>query len=506
MKLKSIIIALIVVSCALLVTLGWEPIAAATRKIRPTAFTGKNTIKQVSKTSLVGSWDFNECETCTTVADISGNARNGTTYNTYGATALNLRSSNGIRGRSVLLDGVNDYASFADQADWDFAGDFTISLWANFTAVNTSDDWWQTAFIAHDDGGGAAQKKWIFTYDGDSTSRTKFHIQVPSNCAPELTGNAWTPATGVWYQIGITRTGTNYTFYRDGKSDGTATDTCVIPNASATLTLGWAEGNTKVFNGRIDEVKIYSRALSSSEMERLYNENRLPNRANVGQNSFLPDGLVGLWSFNGKDLISGTAFDRSPSGVDGTLSNSPTPNPGVVGQGLFCDGVNDYVTVSSYTAIETETFTTTFWVKGLGTGQLAGFTRVLSKTGNSTVSPGWEIMVNGTANTVRVRADTSDGISQDKFGTVVLFDDQWHFVALTADSGTFELYKDGASQGTATYSLGTGLANAAVSFRMCVRSTNVNDARFKGTIDEVRMYDRVITATEVSQFYNSSKH
>ncbi len=221
-------------------------------------------------------------------------------------------------------------------------------------------------------------------------------------------------------------------------------------------------------------------------------------------------GLVGYWRFDGPDIgSSGIVTDASGGGNGCGIANAPNRVPGIVGQALeFYRNLTtrQYCSISSYAAIETEVFTVTFWVRGKGTSQAEGFARVISKTGSATNNPGWEIMVNGSADTVRVRADTSAGTAQDSYGSVTLFDYAWHFVALTVNNGTWELYKDGASQGTATYSAGTGLANAGQLLTFGVRSNNVNNAGFRGMLDEVRMYGRVLTAAEVTLLYDSSKH
>ncbi|TSC89922.1 MAG: hypothetical protein G01um10143_412 [Parcubacteria group bacterium Gr01-1014_3] len=507
MKSKSIILGLLVISGLLAVILGWEPISAATRKIRPTAFTGKNTIKQVSKTSLLGSWDFNECDICTTVADLSGNARNGTTYNNYGTNAVNLRSSDGIRGRSVILDGVNDYVSMADNDVWDFTGDFTISVWAKFTTVNTAGDWHETPFIAHDAGSGAGTRKWIFTYDGDASSNTLFHINSPGSCSATIEGNNWTPATGIWYQVGVTRVGTTYTFYLDGKFNGSTVDTCGIMNAGAPLLIGWAEGGAKVFDGRIDEVKIYTRALSESEMERIYNENRLPMKANASQNNRFTDGLVGFWPFNGPDVSGVTAYDRSSNVNNGTLTGGVATAPGVVGQALSFDGSNDLVTMGDpgdgSLDFGTGDFTISFWVKQEGTA-----TRVfVGKRGVTANLPGYTLFYNAPTEEIKLGLNDSTASHYFVVGDLIVNSGAWHHLLVSVDrtSDIAVLYKDGASQGNVDIVTGASDVSTAGSFQIG-SDQGTGGTSYKGVIDEVRVYNRALSATEAKQIYNSSKH
>src|SRR5437867_1258430 len=57
----------------------------------------------------------------------------------------------------------------------------------------------------------------------------------------------------------------------------------------------------------------------------------------------LNSGLVGWWTFDGKDVAGVTAYDRSGNANSGTLTNGPTKTIGKIGQALNFDGTDDYV-------------------------------------------------------------------------------------------------------------------------------------------------------------------
>jgi hypothetical protein len=182
----------------------------------------------------------------------NGSAQNGATF------------ASGKVGQAFSLDGTNDYISVPDSAAWDFGtGDFTIDMWVKFTSVQT-----QNFFIGHDDGGGEFDK-WIFWL---VSGQLQFHIN--SDPFPDggitIGSAAFAPSNGTWYHVALTRIGSTYTFYVNGSSAGTATNSTAIPNASAALTIGQAE-NSGFINGLIDEVEIFSRALSSSELLAIVN-------------------------------------------------------------------------------------------------------------------------------------------------------------------------------------------------------------------------------------------
>jgi hypothetical protein len=154
----------------------------------------------------------------------------------------------------------NSYLAAADGPQWTFGSNaFTIELWANFWTTNGS-----RALVAHDQGGGA-QNKWIFWMDG---GQLRFHINGTLGNV-NIGSGAFTPFSNVWYHLAVTRDFSNYTFFVNGSAIATNVDSRAIPDASASLTIGQAEGNF-YFHGLLDEIGIYNRALSAAEISSIY--------------------------------------------------------------------------------------------------------------------------------------------------------------------------------------------------------------------------------------------
>jgi hypothetical protein len=63
----------------------------------------------------------------------------------------------------------------------------------------------------------------------------------------------------------------------------------------------------------------------------------------------LHNGLVGWWTFDGKDISGVQAYDRSGNGNRGILTSGPVQAAGKLGQALQFDGRDDYVDVSGST-------------------------------------------------------------------------------------------------------------------------------------------------------------
>jgi len=86
---------------------------------------------------------------------------------------------------------------------------------------------------------------------------------------------AWTPSTGVWYHVAVTRVQSTgvVTFYVNGsvqgspQSTGRTADLLNSPDAFG----GGCYGGTGNFDGMIDEIGVWSRALTDAEVTQLYN-------------------------------------------------------------------------------------------------------------------------------------------------------------------------------------------------------------------------------------------
>jgi hypothetical protein len=160
------------------------------------------------------------------------------------------------------FDGIDDRIEVPDSPLWTFGGgDFTLDLWANFATACAEPG---CIFIGNDEGGGSVNK-WFFYATGDGY--LSLHINSPSSSGPNIGHGvaSFEPTPGTWYHVAITRAGSVYTFYVDGAAVGSVSSSEVIPDAAAPLTIGRAE-TLPSFNGLIDEVEVFHRALAASEI------------------------------------------------------------------------------------------------------------------------------------------------------------------------------------------------------------------------------------------------
>jgi len=222
---------------------------------------------------------------------------------------------------ALHFDG-NDYIAVADNDQWAFgANNFTIELWANFDApgggsIGHPSD----IFIGNDEGPGT-RNKWFFALGGGYLN---FHINGPAVGSRFFPLVPFSPNVGQWYHLAVRRNGTTYTIFIDGVPSGSATDTRLIPNANAPLTIGQAE-QIGFMNGRLDEVTIYNRALSDEEIQSIFDAGNagkcidLTIRPNKGGDT----GSVSV-NINGNEFVEGATVKFVKIGETDIIGNPVT--------------------------------------------------------------------------------------------------------------------------------------------------------------------------------------
>ncbi len=212
-------------------------------------------------TGLVGHWTFDEGSGATAY-DRSGNGNNGTLINAPVWIS-------GINGGALQFNGNNSYVNIPDPVsgilDFDINSNFTLSAWVNPNNLGNQ------PFIIdkrHSFGGPISGYTFYLEFTGFPSLRLG-----NGSVANGYSAGGGPYAIGTWhyYTISVNRTG-NATFYADGTQLGTA-------NVSGFGDIGGVQSifiGTKdatasnTLNGLIDDVRVYNRALSASEIAELY--------------------------------------------------------------------------------------------------------------------------------------------------------------------------------------------------------------------------------------------
>lgn len=434
---------------------------------------GAITFKQPSKNGLVGHWNFDEGRG-TSAGDVSGNGNTGTLTNGPVWTS-------GKVGGGLNFDGSNDYVSMGDV---DVSGDaITVSAWIKPDTLSGF-----TAPVHKRDA-------YMFYLNGNVLRPSVF-----TNTQYDLTGSIQIPLNQ-WTHIVFTYDGSDIKGYVNGVSDGSTSASGNINDSSYDLRISGEDGtNSYNFDGLLDDVRIYNTALSASEVTNLYNTGAHTAQTilNVPQNNQLTNGLVGFWSFNGKDLEGTTAYDRSGNGNDGTLTNDPKAAIGKVGQALQFDGVDDYVTVVDDSTLDFDTgdFSISLWVKPATYAEGAGF---IHKNEGGGQSQYW-LRDESTNGSLRFMTEDPSGGTAVETSDEYLTLNEWQHIVATRNGSTVCIYKNGANSVCNSGTVRNVTNNAALRIGVGPGDTYLN-----GTLDEVRIYNRVLSASEILQLYNGGK-
>jgi len=212
----------------------------------------------------------------------------------------------------------------------------------------------------------------------------------------------------------------------------------------------------------------------------------------------LPSGLVAGWNFN---ETSGTsAQDISGNGNTATLVNGVARTTGNYGGGLTLDGVNDYITApnSSSLNIAGSGLTLGMWINPQASGSDAV---VLGKFWNATMtSPYYQYGLELTGGTIpNFFIGSSGGPLSASMGSALPLN-QWSYLAVVFDGSQVRYYVNGALVTTASLSATITARNNGFQ----IGADNNIQQFFNGSLDEVRIYDRALTAQEVLTDMNSA--
>ncbi|MET0070595.1 MAG: Ig-like domain-containing protein [Candidatus Thiodiazotropha sp.] len=221
-------------------------------------------------------------------------------------------------------------------------------------------------------------------------------------------------------------------------------------------------------------------------------------------------GLLGHWAFDAN------AADSSGNNYHGTLTNGAAIDTNdatdIVGEGkLSLDGFNDYVNLSPHI--------TSF--SGLSQGTISAWINTTS----SAVQHIFSIYDRSSPNEADLGVDngelfffvenTGPGILLNVEADMTINDGAWHHVAVTVDGSGNNLYVDGVqlTGGALTYLNGNSSTSAffsSVDFIDDMQIGSIDDSGsgivnpFNGLIDEVRIYNRALTSSDIAELANQA--
>jgi hypothetical protein len=440
-----------------------------------------------SNNGLVGYWSLDE-GTSTIAHDFSGNGNNGTLNGFANPPTTTSGWNNGRLGKGLSFDGTGDYLTLPGNTDISLKNNISsVSMWAYINSVGPNG----YAELYSVTGGARTGIVWRSTQIGVDANSDFYDYYVSGT----LSYNSWNHIV-----VEIDRTINKASVYINGVYKGQTnawssyTPTANTPQIGANSLTG---NGGDYLNGKIDEVRIYNRALSATEVSNLYKLGAVKLGTTEQASNFMSNGLVGYWPFNGKDInwtsgTTGTAYDRSGNGNNGTLTNmnqSSSPVAGKIGQALSFNGVNNVIQMNNVNLnTAASAFNTiSFWMKWDGTTNVALLT--------------W-----GNFYDIWIPSSTCMGFNAgqgDAYGiNPTSISNKWSYVTLIIYNGAYtgnnKIYINGNDQ---ILSQCSGSGQSQTSGTTLYLGNLANGYWFNGTIDEVRIYNRALSAAEVKGLY-----
>ena len=208
-------------------------------------------------------------------------------------------------------------------------------------------------------------------------------------------------------------------------------------------------------------------------------------------------GLVAAYAFN--ETSGTTTADGSGHSLTGALVNGATFAAGRSGNALTLDGVNDYVDLGNPTALQlTGSMTISAWI--YSSGFPADDAVIVSKRAGGESGFQLDTTVDTGTRTIGFKLTNSSGAAMFRFGATTLQPNTWYYVTGVHDASaqTLHVYlngvlDDGVLQGTVTASQQNSTQSVNVGQRPGVPGL----FNFKGLIDDVRIYSRALTQSEI---------
>ena len=457
-------------------------------------------------TSLRGYWKL-DTGSGTTATDSSGNS------NDLSFTGSPSWTTGNIGPYCLDFSGTGQYLSVSDPSsgvlDIPDGSSFSISGWFNrdtFTADHTivakkNDQSTNQGYIIYIDD---TNDDLVFEASDGTDTYTRTSTST-------FTSTGWHSFTVTWNDSATTDP---VNIYIDGALDqdsasGTFSSVGSLANALA-FTIGAESDAGNLFDGKLDDIKLYGFPLSGDEASKL-------SQTTSPIESQLDSGLVGYWTFDGMDIYGSTVLDRSGHGNDGAITGA-VPIKGKMGQGLELDGTDsDYILVytSSYTDNSSlldfynTDYSVAAWIY-LRSYNPTYSTTIFGRVGDSYPFYGFDFRITGLngdgSPTRKVSLSHQDTTPSTTFSVADVTLNVWHHIAgvYSLSGGTTTYYIDGVFDSTSSIAAmyETNIASSSTYTCIGIDCRDLIGFNVDGKLDDIRVYRKALSASEVLSLYN----
>lgn len=468
-------------------------------------------------TDLQAFWNFDEENNSNIIAyDRTNNNHDGVLINSPSRTTGKIE-------KGISLDGSNDYV---DAGSFNITGsEMTVCAWIRADKFNhlTGKD---PSIVSKAVGTTEADHYWMLsTADVSGNVRLRFRLKTTNSTTSTLVAESGNLSTGTWIHVAAVYNGNYMILYKDGVEVGRMAKTgTVAENNLVPIWIGSNPpvANSKPFDGIIDEVRLYSKALSQADIQAVMTGIEIlptPTPTNTPTSTPTPTltptmtptptmvtapNLLAYWSFD--EGSGSTTEDRSGNGNTGTLLSGAYWRLGKYDWGGGFDGYNDYVDVGTMD-VSGNQLTISAWIKADRFDNTGGmYARIIGKAvGVAEQDTYWMLstIYDGSTAKLRFRLKTEGNTSTLIASSGNLSVNVWTHAAVVYDGNNMIIYKDGVEVGR-TYKAGPIDTNSSVPVWIGNCPYSSSSRPFDGTIDDVRVYNMALSPSEIQSVMNSS--
>ena len=294
---------------------------------------------------------------------------------------------------------------------------------------------------------------------------------------------------GNWHHVIGTYNGSVAALYIDGNLEVSGARSGNFTPGN--IAIGSVGGGGEHFNGKIANVRIYNKALTASEVQQNYQATKDKFQ---GQ-QIITNGLVLNLDSANKDSYPGTGTtwtDLSGNGNNGTLLNGVAFNANKNGGVMYFDDTDDTVSIGNSSLFSITNAMTVFaWVNpsstsgwdGIFGGSISGFVH-------------FQLYL-GTIN-IYIYGPNASYSNNDSYNVPA---NAWISIGFTYDGTTLKVYVNGSQLATTIAGSGNVTSNSDVRVGWAYDTSRV----FGGYIGTTQVYNRALSATEITQNYNATK-
>lgn len=292
-------------------TFGWVPNRPVGRELPNSGAT--ETGYPTGNMAMTNNWalyHLNEASGATSFADSSGNSRTGSCTSTACPAVGTGEFNNGF-----TFDGSDDRITIGSTSPTGSA--LTLSAWVKETSLPSGNP----EVVSRDTSGNTYIWSLGFRRVNSTTAKVSFRIRTGTTTTTLNSTANYT--IGSWMHIAGVYDGSTMTIYKNGDSVGSTSKTGTLSTSAATTLIGDQTPDSETgFIGTIDEVGIWNRALSGTEVSDMYLRGALSMKYQVRS---CDDAACAGESFAGPDGTSGTYYTDTATTTTPsyTLTNVP---------------------------------------------------------------------------------------------------------------------------------------------------------------------------------------